>query len=292
MEVVLDDSRPFIVSPDWLEPRLNEPGLSIVDASWYLPAHNRDARGEHDDGHIPGAVFFDHDTVVEPDTGLPHSLPNPTLFAQFAGSMGISADDTIVVYDGPGLFSAPRAWWVFRVMGAKKVFILDGGFDRWKAAGRPVTDEPTRIAPCLFEARFDENAVARLDEMRRIVDGKAAQVVDARPSDRFAGAAPEPRPGVRPGHMPDAVNLPALTLSADGALLPPEKLRTAFEDAGVALDRPIIASCGSGVTAATLVLALETIGHADHRLYDGSWTEWASQPDTPAVVGALTEAQA
>ncbi|MBE7183731.1 MAG: 3-mercaptopyruvate sulfurtransferase [Methylobacterium mesophilicum] len=284
--------RTFTVSPDWLGERLGSPGLSVIDASWYLPAQNRDAKAEYDAAHIPGAVFFDHDLIVEPDTGLPHSLPNEKLFAQFAGSMGISVDDTIVVYDGPGLFSAPRAWWMFRVMGAKEVFVLDGGFDRWKVAGRPVTAEPTKIAPCLFEADFDESRVASLADMRRLVADGSARVVDARPAGRFTADEPEPREGMRGGHMPGAANLPAMSLSEDGKLLAPERLREAFEKAGVDLDGPLVTSCGSGVTAAVLTLALETLGQADNRLYDGSWSEWGALPDTPVETGPAKEPRA
>jgi thiosulfate/3-mercaptopyruvate sulfurtransferase len=276
---------PFVVSPDWLQERLGTPGLSIVDGSWYLPAQGRDAKAEHDAGHIPGAVFFDHDEVVEPEAGLPHALPSPRHFAQFAGSMGISQDDTIVVYDGPGFFSAPRVWWMFRVMGAAKVYLLDGGFDGWKAEGRPVTAEPTKTAPCLFETDFDAGRVASLDDMRRIAASGQAQIADARPPGRFSGEDPEPRPGMRSGHMPGARNVPALALSQNGHLLPKAELRRAFEEVGIDLDRPVVTSCGSGITAAVLTLALETLGHTDNRLYDGSWAEWGSRSDTQVVTG-------
>lgn len=285
----MSQAKAFTISPDWLEERLEKPGLSIIDASWYLPAQNRDARAEYDAAHIPGAVFFDHDLIVEPGSDLPHTLPSPKLFAQFAGSMGISADDTIVVYDGLGLFSSARAWWMFRTMGAKSVLLLDGGFDRWKAAGRPVTAEPTKIAPCLFEVDFAEEKVADLQGVRDFI-GDGGQVVDARPADRFSGEQPEPRANVRAGHMPGAKNVPALSLSEDGKLLPSERLKAAFEGAGVDLSRPAVTSCGSGITAAVLALALETLGHADSRLYDGSWTEWGSRSDTDVVVDAKEKA--
>lgn len=271
----------FTVSPQWLEEHLNDPGMSVVDASWYLPAQGRDARAEYDAGHIPRAVFFDHDIVVEPGSSLPHTLPRPELFATFAGSMGIAADDTIVVYDGPGFFSAPRAWWMFRVMGAKKVFVLEGGLDGWKRDGRFVTDKPTKIASCVFKVDFDADRVASLADMQAIVSQGTAQVADARPPGRFAGTDPEPRPGVRGGHMPGARNVPAASLSKDGRLLPPDQLRRAFESAGVDLSKPVVTSCGSGVTAAVLTLALETLGHRGSKLYDGSWTEWGGRTDTP-----------
>lgn len=276
---------PFFVTTAWLAEHLDDPGLSVVDGSWYLPAQGRDAKAEYEAGHIPRAVFFDHDLVVAPDSALPHTLPDPETFATFAGSMGISRDDTIVVYDGPGLFSAPRVWWMFRVMGARKVFVLEGGIDRWRAEGRFVTDKPTKVASCFFHVDFDPRRVASVDDMRVIVADGSAQIADARPAGRFTGADPEPRPGIRGGHMPGARNVPALSLGRDGALLPPVELRAAFEGAGLDLSRPIVTSCGSGITAAVLTLALETLGHTDNRLYDGSWTEWGGLTDTPVVKG-------
>ena len=275
----------FLVTPDWLQKHLDDPGMSVVDGSWYLPAQGRDAKAEYEAGHIPRAVFFDQDIVVEPDSTLPHTLPNPKVFATFAGSMGISAEDTIVVYDGPGLFSAPRVWWMFKVMGARKVFLLEGGIDRWKREGRFVTAKPTKIASCLFDVDFDPTAVASFDEMTRLVADGSMQVADARPAGRFAGVDPEPRAGVRSGHIPGARNVPALSLSREGALLPPDELKQAFEQAGIDLAKPVVTSCGSGVTAAVLTLALETLGHKEHKLYDGSWTEWGGRPDTPVVTG-------
>lgn len=281
----MSQTSPFVVSADWLMERLGKPGLSIIDGSWYLPTQNRDARAEYQAAHIPGAVFFDQDAVVSPDSPLPHTLPSPGLFAQFASSMGVDEKDTIVVYDGPGFFSAPRVWWMFRLMGAKDVYVLDGGFDRWKAEGRPVTAETTKIASCFFEVDCDPSRVVSFEEMRRIVDGKTAQIADARPAGRFAGTDPEPRPGVRGGHMPGARNVPATSLSRDGSLLPVPELRAALEAAGLDLTKPVVTSCGSGVTAAVVSLALESVGHAEHRLYDGSWSEWGGRSDTPVVTG-------
>lgn len=281
----MTDSSPFLVSADWLEAHLKDPGLSIVDASWYLPAHNRDARAEYQAAHIPRAVFFDHDAVVDPDSSLPHALPDALTFARHAGSMGIAVDDTIVVYDGPGLFSAPRAWWMFRVMGAARVLILDGGIDRWKREGRPLTDAQTKIAPDLFDVAFDASRIASLDTMRHIVETGDSQIADARPSGRFTGEDAEPRPGMRGGHMPGARNLPASLLSHDGSLLAPDELRARFEAAGIDLDRPVVTSCGSGITAAVINLALETLGHSTNRLYDGSWSEWGGRSDTPVETG-------
>lgn len=279
------DKSPFIVDADWLQAKLGSPGLSIVDASWYLPAHKRDPRAEYAAAHIPGAVFFDLDQVADEDSDLPHTLPGPRTFARFAGSMGISADDTIVVYDGPGFLSAPRVWWMFRIMGVAEVFVLDGGFDRWKAAGRPVTAEPTRIAPNVFHADFDAKRVVSLAEMREIVATASAQIADARSAGRFVGTDPEPRQGVRGGHMPGAHNVPSTSLSENGELLPLDRLKTVLEQAGLDLSRPIVTSCGSGVTAAVITLALNSLGHGNNRLYDGSWTEWGGLEDTPVVKG-------
>ncbi|TIS58719.1 3-mercaptopyruvate sulfurtransferase [Mesorhizobium sp.] len=279
------EDSPFTVDADWLQNRLGEPGLTIVDASWYLPAQKRDARAEYDAAHIPGARFLDQDAVSDPDSPLPHTLASPQYFAQYVGAMGISADDIIIVYDGPGFFSAPRAWWMFRVMGVFQVYILDGGFDRWKAAGRPVTAEPTKTAPCVFHADFDAGRVASLADMRRIVGTRESQIADARSAGRFAGTEPEPRAGVRSGHMPGARNVPSSTLAENGELLPKDRLRKVIEDAGIDLSKPVVTSCGSGITAATITLALETLGHTDNRLYDGSWTEWGGLGDTPVVTG-------
>lgn len=275
----------LLVSAQWLQSHLGDENLRIVDASWYLPTQGRDARGEYEAAHIPGAVFFDHDQIVAPGSKLPHTLPDPETFRVHAEAMGISDDDRIVVYDGPGFFSAPRAWWMFHVMGARTVGLLDGGFDRWKDQGRPVTDTVSVIAQASFRPRFDADRIVGFDEMRRIVNDRSAQIADARPAGRFEGSAHEPRPGMRSGHMPGARNLPAIELSRDGSLLPPDELRMLIERNGIDLSRPVVTSCGSGVTAAAISFALQSLGHEDHRLYDGSWSEWGGREDTPVVTG-------
>ncbi len=281
----MSEQNRYTVSADWLQQHLGDPGLSIVDASWYLPAQNRDARAEYDEAHIPGAVFFDHDSVVDPSSELPHALPSPGLFEQFASSMGIAHADTIVVYDGPGMFTAPRVWWMFRTMGARNVFVLDGGFDRWKEDGRPVSSRKEPIASCAFIPDFNKSGVVSFSDMQRIVAEGSAQIADARSAGRFTGQEPEPRAGLRSGHMPGACNVPVFSLSDNGFLKSPEELKAVFRQAGIDLNRPVVTTCGSGVTAAAITLALHELGHSDNALYDGSWSEWGGRDDTAVETG-------
>jgi thiosulfate/3-mercaptopyruvate sulfurtransferase len=273
---------PF-VSPAWLADHLADPNVAIVDGSWYLPAASRDPRAEYLAGHIPGAVWFDVDKYADHSSGLPHMLMPPAEFAALAGRLGIADTNTIVVYDGMGLFSAPRVRWNFLVMGARDVRILAGGLPAWRAENRPLeTGEATRPVTT-FHADFDPSRVAALPEMQVLVRTGERQILDARPAGRFTGAAPEPRPGIRSGHMPGAKSAPADTLVENGRLKSPEALRAQFQAAGIDLQKPIVTTCGSGVTAATLKLALEQAGAADVILYDGSWTEWGGRDDTEVV---------
>ncbi len=276
----------WLRSTEWLAEHLGAPDIVIVNGSYYLPTMNRDARAEYEASHIPGAIFFDIDAIADADSHLPHMLPRPEVFASALRALGIGDGQTIVVYDGTGLFSAPRVWWTFRVFGVDRVFILDGGLPKWTRENRPVESGHVKRDPRHFSARMDHGQVADLADVRRALDRGSAQVVDARPAARFRGEAPEPRPGLRSGHMPGSFNVPWETLVDDGRLVEPEKVVRVFESAGVNLDRPIVTTCGSGVSAAILWLALDSIGRAPKGLYDGSWAEWGASDSLPAAKGS------
>ena len=275
----------WLVSIDWLAGRLRDSNVIAVDGSYFLPTHKRNAHAEYRGGHIPGAVFFDIEAVSDHSTELPHMLPGPTQFGEVVGALGIGNDDTVVVYDSQGLYSAPRVWWTFRIFGAKTVYILDGGLPKWKAEGRPLETGDAKRAPKQFHAEMNVGAVAMLADVRMVLADESAQVVDARSAERFSGKAPEPRPGLRSGHMPGSFNVPFERVVEHGRLASRQRIEAAFAEAGVDLDKPIITSCGSGVTAAILTLALETIGKEPKGLYDGSWSEWGSRPDLPVERG-------
>jgi thiosulfate/3-mercaptopyruvate sulfurtransferase len=271
----------WLVSTDWLAEHLGDPDVAIVDGTYFLSTMNRNGEAEYLAGHIPGAVFFDIEVIADHSSDLPHMLPGPDQFAKAVGAMGIGNGDTVVIYDALGLFSAPRVWWTFRIFGAEHVYVLDGGLPKWKSEQRPLQQGPVTRKPRSFTATMNTNAVAIVDEIMMALTTHGAQVVDARSAERFAGTAPEPRPGLPSGHMPGALNLPSTKLIENGRLIAPERIAAAFAAAGVDVDKPIITTCGSGVTAAILWFALDAIGHPPQSLYDGSWSEWGGRPDLP-----------
>jgi len=274
-----------LVSTAWLAERLSDPDVRVVDATLPLvgqPGHGRDSYAA---GHIPGAVFFDINAIADPDTDLPHMLPSAPAFAEAAGELGLDRKATIVVYDAHGIYSAPRVWWTLRVMGYPKVFVLDGGLKAWRAEGLPLETAEAAPRPVEVEPVFDWRLVTDLANVAQVLASGEAQVVDARSAARFRGEAPEPRATLRSGHMPGALNLPFnLVVNEDGTLKSATDLRAAF--AHVDLGRPIVTTCGSGVTASVLALALARLGRFDVAVYDGSWTEWGGRPDTAVVTGA------
>ena len=281
----MDDPK-TLVSTDWLAAHLGDPDLRIIDASWHMPSAGRDARAEYEAAHIPGARFFDIDAIADSRSPLPHMAPPPEVFVSRLRAMGIGDGHQIVVYDDSAVHSANRVWWTFRLMGKTDVAVLDGGLAKWRAEGRPVED----MAPVVRDRHMTVHRQAGL--VRDVTQVAAAsklgdqQIVDARSPARFRGDEPEPRPGLRTGHIPGALNLPFGQLfNADGTMKDTGAIRAAFEAAGVDLSRPVIATCGSGITAASLALALERLGHRHWSLYDGSWTEWGSFPDLKIATG-------
>lgn len=275
-----------LVSTAWLGERLDAPDVRIVDASWWLPAEARDAKAEYAQVHIPGAVFFDIDEIADESSDLPHMLPSPAKFASRVRKMGLGDGARIVVYDASGVRSAARVWWTFRAMGHEDVVVLDGGLPKWIAEGRPVTDRVPHPQERHFTARLMSDLVRDYRQMERLIASPREQIVDARPAARFSGATPEPRPGLKSGHMPGAVNLPVSEVIApDGTLKSAEALSKVFAAAGVDLGKPVVTTCGSGITASVLALALARLGVWRTPVYDGSWTEWGALPDAPIVTG-------
>lgn len=281
-----------LVSTDWLTMHLSHPSLRVVDASWYMPASGRNARDEYAAAHVPGAVFADIDWLSDEHAPYPHTLPSPDVLASKLGALGIGSEHAIVVYDGSGQhFSAPRLWYMLRALGHDNVAVLDGGLVKWHAEGRETSHATESPSPAIFTPRADTARWRDLVAMRDNVEAHATgahaeQVVDARSPGRFSAAEPEPRAGVRGGHIPGARNVHYATLvNSDGVMLPPDALRARFADAGVQLDAPIVCSCGSGITACAVALGLEAAGAKQVAVYDGSWTEWGSQTETPVETG-------
>jgi thiosulfate/3-mercaptopyruvate sulfurtransferase len=272
-----------LVQTAWLAERLDAPDIRVVDGSWYLPAMKRDPKAEFLAEHIPGAVYFDIDEIADTESPLPHMLPSPEKFAARAKALGLGDGNRIVVYDGLGLFSAARVWWMFRVFGHEDVAVLDGGLKKWKGEGRPLESGPPAPRDRHFTARVNTMLVRELGDVKRNIETKREQVIDARSPGRFAGREPEPRQGLRGGHIPGSINMPfgEMTNPATGTLLPAPILEGKFRAAGIDPAKPIVASCGSGVSACALALGLHLIGARQVAVYDGSWTEWGGRPDTP-----------
>ncbi|XP_006347118.1 thiosulfate/3-mercaptopyruvate sulfurtransferase 1, mitochondrial-like isoform X1 [Solanum tuberosum] len=290
-----------VVSVDWLHANIRDPDLKVLDASWYMPDEQRNPLQEYQVSCIPGALFFDIDGITDRTTNLPHMLPSEEAFAAAVSALGIENKDGVVVYDGKGIFSAARVWWMFRAFGHDKVWVLDGGLPRWRASGYDVESpgdailkasaateaiekvyQEQMVGPTTFQTKFQPHLVWTLDQVKRNIQVKTYQLIDARSKARFDGVAPEPRKGINSGHVPESKCIPfPQMLDGSHTLLSREELEKKFGQEGISLDKPIVASCGTGVTACILVLGLHRLGKTDIPVYDGSWTEWATQPDTP-----------
>ena len=280
-----DDPR-TLVSTDWLAAHMGDPDLRILDASWHMPATGRDARAEYMDEHIPGARFFDIDEISDQRSALPHMAPPPEKFISRMRAMGVGDGHQVVVYDSKGVWSAPRVWWTFRLMGKMDVAVLDGGLPKWKAEGREIEDMPPIVRDRHITVQRQAHLVKDVSQVASASKLGDWQILDARSPERFRGEVEEPRPGLRSGHIPGSLNMPFPDLqNSDGTMKDADALRAALTAAGVDLNRPVITSCGSGVTAAVISLALEIVGHRNHALYDGSWSEWGMYPDLKVEKG-------
>ena len=280
------DDPKTLVSTQWLARHLNDADLRVLDASWYLPDAGRDAKAEFARAHIQGARFFDIDEITDQRSSLPHMAPTPEKFVSRMRAMGVGDGHHVVVYDGAGIYSAARVWWTFRLMGKMDVAVLDGGLPKWRAEGRGIEDVLAPIRDRHLTAARQTHLVRDVTQVAHAAKLGEAVIVDARSAARFKGEVPEPRPGLRSGHIPGSLNVPFGTvLNGDGTMKSAAGLKAVFETAGVDLSRPVITSCGSGVTAAVLSLALERAGHRDHALYDGSWAEWGMYDDLPVQKG-------
>ncbi|MFZ5964332.1 3-mercaptopyruvate sulfurtransferase [Thalassococcus sp. BH17M4-6] len=282
------DDPKTLVSTGWLAQHLKDPDLRILDASWYLPDAGRDPRAEYDAAHIPGARFFDMDDISDQRSDLPHMAPPVEKFMSRLRAMGVGDGHQVVVYDGAGLFSAARVWWLFRLMGQDNIAVLDGGLPKWQAEGREVEDMPPVVRDRHMTVRRQNSLVKDVTQVSAASKLQDTEIIDARSAARFRGDAPEPREGLRAGHIPGSKNVHyASLLNDDGTMKDPDALRRVFEDAGVDLSKPAITTCGSGVTAAILSLAMERMGKTDHALYDGSWSEWGMFPGLPIETGPV-----
>ncbi|WP_333827121.1 3-mercaptopyruvate sulfurtransferase [Pararhodobacter sp.] len=280
------DDPKTLVSTEWLAAHLGDPDLRVLDGSWYMPDSGRDARAEYEAGHIPGARYFDIDEISDQRSSLPHMAPPPEKFISRMRALGVGDGHQVVVYDGMGIFSAARVWWLFKLMGKTDVAVLDGGLPKWKAENHPLEDMPPVVRDRHITVQRQSHLVRDVAQVAAASKLKDWQILDARAAARFRGEVPEPRPGLRAGHIPGSMNLPFMELlNADGTMKDLPALQAAFEGAGIDLARPVITTCGSGVTAAVLSLALERLGHNRHALYDGSWSEWGMYPDLAVEKG-------